>query len=198
MMAGGASVIVHVTRKILEIRARLYRVSLKRHVIVWENSMAFNESLSHLLSERRVATLTTFDASGMPHVTAVWFLWKDDALYIATSRNTGKGKNLLRDGRMALCIESREDGRESGMSASGQAELLTGDEAAPLAKEINGKYLTPTAMAHPVVGAAFVGMSDLVVKLVPEKWISWDMADMAAELFTPDMNPEEYFYPTLK
>ena len=160
--------------------------------------MAFNESLSHLLDERRIATLTTFQEDGMPHVTAVWFLWQDGALYIATSSQTGKGRNLSRDPRMALCIESREDGQESGLSASGQAELLTGDSAATLAKQINGKYLTPKAMEHPVVGAAFVGMSDLIVKLVPEKWISWDMEAMGEELFTPDMDPAEFFYPTLK
>lgn len=160
--------------------------------------MAFNESLSHLLQERRIATLTTFGEDGMPHVTAVWFLWQDGALYIATSRHTGKGRNLARDSRMALCIESREDGREAGLSASGQAELLTGEIAAPLARQINSKYLTPTAMEHPVVGPAFIEMSDLVVKLVPQKWISWDMASLGAELFTPDMDPMEYFYPTLK
>ena len=160
--------------------------------------MAFNESLSHLLDERRIANLTTFGKDGMPHVTAVWFLWRDDALYIATSHHTGKGRNLSRDPRMALCIESREDGREAGLSASGQAELLSGDVAAPLARQINSKYLTPKAMEHPVVGPTFLGMSDLIVKLVPEKWISWDMAEMAAEMFTPDMDPEEYFYPTLK
>ena len=160
--------------------------------------MAFNESLSHLLQERRIATLTTFGEDGMPHVTAVWFLWQDGALYIATSHHTGKGRNLARDPRMALCIESREDGQESGLSASGKAELLTGDEAAPLAQLINSKYLTPKAMEHPVVGPAFIGMSDLVVKLAPEKWISWDMAAMGEQLFTPDMDPAEYFYPTLK
>jgi nitroimidazol reductase NimA-like FMN-containing flavoprotein (pyridoxamine 5'-phosphate oxidase superfamily) len=160
--------------------------------------MAFNESLSHLLEERRIATLTTFGENDMPHVTAVWFLWQEGALYIATSHMTGKGRNLSRDSRMALCIESREDGREAGLSASGNAELLTGDSAAPMASSINGKYLTPKAMEHPVVGAAFIGMSDLVVKLVPEKWISWDMASMGEELFTPDMDISEYFYPTLK
>ena len=160
--------------------------------------MAFNESLSHLLQERRIATLTTFAENGMPHVTAVWFLWQDRALYIATSRHTGKGRNLSRDPRMALCIESREDGREAGLSASGRAELLTGDIAASLARQINGKYLTPKAMEHPVVGPAFVDMSDLVVKLEPEKWISWDMAALGEELFTPDMDTAEYFYPTLK
>ncbi len=160
--------------------------------------MAFNESLSHLLEERRIASLTTFGENGMPHVTAVWFLWHEGALYIATSHNTGKGRNLSRDARMALCIESREDGREAGLSASGNAELLTGDSAVPLARQINAKYLTPKAMEHPVVGPAFVGMSDLVVKLVPQQWISWDMAAMGEQLFTPDMDMAEYFYPTLK
>ena len=160
--------------------------------------MAFNESLSHLLQERRIATLTTFAEDDMPHVTAVWFLWQEDALYIATNRHTGKGRNLARDARMALCIESREDGREAGLSASGRAELLTGDGAAQLARLINGKYLTPKAMEHPVVGPAFIGMSDLVVKLVPARWISWDMAAVGENLFTPDMDMAEFFYPTLK
>lgn len=160
--------------------------------------MAFNESLSHLLDERRIATLTTFDADGLPHVTAVWFLWQSDALYITTNQHAAKGRNLSRDAHMALCIESREDGREAGLSASGRAELLTGDSARPLAEQINGKYLTPAALAHPVIGPAFTSMSDLVVKLVPEKWISWDMSALGDELFGPDMDPAEYFYPTLK
>ncbi|RLQ21757.1 hypothetical protein DWB85_10740 [Seongchinamella sediminis] len=160
--------------------------------------MAFNESLAHLLEERRIATLTTFDTNDMPHVTAVWFLFQEGALYIATSGHTEKGRNLARDPRMALCIESREDGREAGLSASGRAELLTGEAATPLARQINGKYLTPAGMEHPVVGPAFAGMSDMVVKLTPQKWISWDMEAMGAELFTPDMSIGDYFYPTLK
>lgn len=160
--------------------------------------MAFNESLAHLLQERRIATLSTFDAAGMPHLTAVWFLFRDEALYIATGRHSGKGRNLARDPRMALCIESREDGREAGLSASGQAQLLTGEAATDLGRQINSKYLTPTAMEHPVVGAAFAGMSDLVVKLVPDKWLSWDMAALGSELFPPEINPADFFYPTLK
>ncbi len=160
--------------------------------------MAFNESLAHLLDERRIATLTTFSEDGMPHVTAVWYLWEDGALYIATSQRASKGKNLARDPRMALCIESREDGRESGMSASGKAELLTGEAAAPLAHRVNAKYLTQAALDHPAIGPAFIDMSDLVVKLVPEKWISWDMAALGEELFGEGVDEAEYFHPTLK
>lgn len=158
--------------------------------------MAFNEKLAHMLDERRIATLTTYGSDDMPHVTAVWYLWEDDALYIATSLKTGKGRNLQRDPRMALCIESREAGRESGMTAVGRAELITGDEAAPLSRRINGKYLTPAALAHPMIGPAFVDMSDLVIRLKPERWISWDMEEMAA-MFGDDIDEAEFFYPTL-
>ena len=160
--------------------------------------MAFDESLSYLLEERRIATLTTFDVQGMPHVTAVWFLWQNGALYLTTNDRSGKGRNLSRDPRMALCIECREAGREAGLSASGRAELLTGEKATALAGQINGKYLTPAALNHPVVGAAFSGMSNLVVKLVPERWISWDMAALGDALFPPGSDASGFFHPTLK
>lgn len=64
--------------------------------------MACNESLVHLLQERRTVPLTTFDASGMPHVTAVWFRFRDDALYIATSSHvTSRRGSCIR--RYVLC-----------------------------------------------------------------------------------------------
>jgi hypothetical protein len=130
-------------------------------------------------------------------VTAVWFLWEDRALYIATGQSTTKGRNLAADQRMALCIESREPGREAGMSASGRAELVTGEAAVPIARRINAKYLTPAAMEHPVVGPAFAAMADLVVRLTPEKWISWDMGALGEQLLGPDAQTELYFQPTL-
>ncbi len=165
--------------------------------------MSLKPSLEHLLDERRIAALTTFSADGLPHVTAVWFLYEEGALYIATSLQTSKGRNLQRDPRAALCIESRKAGEETGISACGEVELLTGEEAVPLAQRINTKYLTQAALDHPVVGPTFMAMSDLVVKLVPERWISWDMAELGAELFNDpsagisEENEAEFFHPTL-
>ena len=156
------------------------------------------KQLEHLLEERRIGTLTTYSEDGMPHVTAVWYLYEEGALYIATSLTTGKGRNLQRDPRMALCIESREAGKESGMTAVGHAELITGADALPLARRINGKYLTDEALAHPVLGPAFVDMSDLVIRLTPERWISWDMAEMGELLFAGSDEPIDearYFKP---
>lgn len=160
--------------------------------------MAFNDKLAHLLDEARIVTLTTYSADGLPHVTAVWFLYEDGAIYITTNQEASKARNLRNDPRMAVCIESREDGKESGMSACGSAELLTGEAAAPLASRINAKYLTPAALEHPVIGPAFQGMSDVVIKLVPERWISWDMEAMGSGLFGEDLDESLYFKPTLK
>ena len=165
--------------------------------------MALKPSLEHRLDERRISTLTTFSADGLPHVTAVWFLYEDGALYVATSVQTSKGRNLQRDPRAALCIESRAPGQENGISACGEVELLTGEAAAPIAQRLNAKYLTQAALDHPVVGPSFMAMSDLVVKLVPERWISWDMAELGAELFgdpsaeISEENEADFFHPTL-
>ncbi len=165
--------------------------------------MALKPSLEHLLDERRIATMTTYDADGLPHVTAVWFLWEDGALYVNTSAQTSKGRNLLRDPRTAICIDSRELGKEAGISACGTAELLTGEAAAQIAPRVNGKYLTDKAMQDPVMGPAFEAMSDLVVKLVPERWISWDMEALGEEMFAAfdgddaEFNEADYFHPVL-
>lgn len=156
-----------------------------------------NEKLAHLLDERRIITLITYFEDGMPHVTAVWFLYEDGAIYITTNTSTRKARNLMKDPRMAICIESRTAGKEAGMSACGHAKLIRGEAARPLAERINGKYLTEAALAHPAIGPAFMEMSDLVIRLEPERWVSWDMESLGAELFGPDVDESLYFHPTL-
>lgn len=157
--------------------------------------MAFKASLAPLLDERRIATLTTCSEDGLPHVTAVWFLHEEGRLYVATGSTTGKARNLMRDPRAALCIESRAAGREAGLSACGVVTLLQGDAAAPIARRINEKYLTETALAHPVVGPAFASMSDVVIELAPERWIAWDMGELGEQLFGEGVDEAEYFHP---
>lgn len=158
--------------------------------------MASRESLAHLLDERRIATLTTYSVDGLPHVTAVWFLYEAGSLYVATGSTTGKARNLMRDPRAALCVESRTAGKEAGLSACGPVTLLQGDSAAPLAKRINEKYLTGRALADPVVGPAFESMSDVVIQLVPERWIAWDMGELGEQLFGgKEVDDAEFFLP---
>ncbi|WP_066949835.1 PPOX class F420-dependent oxidoreductase [Streptomyces lushanensis] len=53
----------------------------------------------------RTAKLSTVRADGSPHIAPVWFVVDGDDLVFNTGKETVKGRNLLRDGRAALCVD---------------------------------------------------------------------------------------------
>ncbi|MFC9843182.1 PPOX class F420-dependent oxidoreductase [Streptomyces sp. NPDC060223] len=53
----------------------------------------------------RTGKLSTVRADGGPHVTPIWFLLDGDDLLFNTSKESVKGRNLTRDGRVALCVD---------------------------------------------------------------------------------------------
>jgi PPOX class probable F420-dependent enzyme len=53
----------------------------------------------------RTGKLSTVRADGSPHVTPVWFLLDGDDIVLTTERGGVKGRNLVRDGRFALCVD---------------------------------------------------------------------------------------------
>ncbi|MBX9394555.1 PPOX class F420-dependent oxidoreductase [Streptomyces sp. TRM72054] len=53
----------------------------------------------------RTAKLSTVKADGSPHVTPIWFLLDGDEVVFNTSKASVKGRNLARDGRVALCMD---------------------------------------------------------------------------------------------
>ncbi len=53
----------------------------------------------------RTAKLSTVRADGSPHVAPIWFVLDGDEVVFNTGKETVKGRNLLRDGRVALCVD---------------------------------------------------------------------------------------------
>ncbi|MFK0170629.1 PPOX class F420-dependent oxidoreductase [Streptomyces sp. NPDC090306] len=53
----------------------------------------------------RTAKLSTVRADGSPHVAPVWFLLDGTDVVFNTGKDTVKGRNLARDGRVALCVD---------------------------------------------------------------------------------------------
>jgi PPOX class probable F420-dependent enzyme len=53
----------------------------------------------------RTAKLATTRADGRPHVAPVWFDLDGDSVVFATGADTVKGRNLRRDGRVAICVD---------------------------------------------------------------------------------------------
>ncbi|MFG2882760.1 PPOX class F420-dependent oxidoreductase [Streptomyces sp. NPDC048297] len=53
----------------------------------------------------RTGKLATVRADGSPHLAPIWFLLDGDDLVFNTGEKTVKGRNLTRDGRVALCVD---------------------------------------------------------------------------------------------
>ncbi|MFD7876670.1 PPOX class F420-dependent oxidoreductase [Streptomyces sp. NPDC059766] len=53
----------------------------------------------------RTGKLSTVRADGSPHVAPIWFLLDGDEIVFNTGKSTVKGRNLARDGRVALCVD---------------------------------------------------------------------------------------------
>lgn len=68
-------------------------------------TMSEAEWTAFIVEGTRTARLATTRADGRPHVVPVWFVLDGDDLIFTTGEKTVKGRNLLRDGRVALCVD---------------------------------------------------------------------------------------------
>lgn len=53
----------------------------------------------------RTGKLSTVRADGSPHIAPIWFVLDGQDLVFNTGKGTVKGRNLARDGRVALCVD---------------------------------------------------------------------------------------------
>ncbi|MBT2470927.1 PPOX class F420-dependent oxidoreductase [Streptomyces sp. ISL-66] len=89
----------------------------------------------------RTGKLSTVRADGSPHIAPIWFVLDGDSFVFNTGKDTVKGRNLARDGRVALCVD---DDRPpfSYVILQGRAEISEDlDEMLPWASKIGRRYM---------------------------------------------------------
>lgn len=64
-----------------------------------------HEYRTFLQAGTRTLKLATTRRDGRPHVAPVWFLLDGDTIVFTTGADTVKGRDLRRDGRVALCVD---------------------------------------------------------------------------------------------
>lgn len=67
--------------------------------------MSKAEAYEFLASGTRTGKLATVRDDGRPHVAPIWFVLDGDDLIFNTWHESVKGKNLVRDGRIALTVD---------------------------------------------------------------------------------------------
>jgi len=140
-----------------------------------------DSNLEALLRGRRIATLGTENDSGGIHLTAVWYLFEGGHLFVATSSKSRKAKNVMARPKASLMVDARKPGTERGVTAMGNAELISGSASREINERIHRRYLSAEAMADPQVGPVFAAFDDVTVRITPESWFSWDMAVLDAQ-----------------
>src|SRR4030095_11333202 len=123
--------------------------------------------------ERKKAALATIDKDGFPHVVAMNYFVRDGAFYMTSYGKAQKVVNVRRNPRVALMVETGDSYAElRGVMIRGRCEILEGEEAVKAAVARRAEAQANPAPAQ--AGAVASAPKRVVLKIVPEKIISWD------------------------
>ena len=95
-------------------------------------------NLEELESEKCIS-LETYRKNNLPVRTPVWFVIKDDLIYVVTRDQTGKAKRL-RNNLQVKIATCNFKGKVKGQWISGTAKILSEDETKEVVKWRNKKY----------------------------------------------------------
>src|SRR6185436_11457801 len=77
------------------------------------------------LASREVAVLAMLNGEGAPVATPMWFLHGPDAIFMVSVAGLPKVKNIARDGRVAVVVETGTRGPEiRSVTITGRAALM--------------------------------------------------------------------------
>jgi PPOX class probable F420-dependent enzyme len=128
------------------------------------------EYTAFLDSPPRCANLATVRADGSPHVVPVWFIFDGEQLIFTSGPTSVKVKNILRDGRVAICVDE-DTPPFHYVLLEGRVEVL--DSSAEAAHHwgaiIGGRYMGPERAEE--FGRRAEG--EWVLQMIPEKVIAY-------------------------
>ncbi|HEX8058005.1 MAG TPA: TIGR03618 family F420-dependent PPOX class oxidoreductase [Novosphingobium sp.] len=129
-----------------------------------------------LLDECKSLQVATLDKDGAPHLTTVWFAYRDGTYLFETYGKSQKVVNLRRDPRVSVLAEQGTEYSElRGVSVQGRAEIVDAGEPLQRLMEVivarNHRGLDPGDVTKI---AASMAEKRVVVIVRPDKVISWD------------------------
>jgi nitroimidazol reductase NimA-like FMN-containing flavoprotein (pyridoxamine 5'-phosphate oxidase superfamily) len=140
-----------------------------------------DEEVASFLAEQRVVTCASIGPEGRPHLMPLWFVPDGEALLAWTYAASQKAKNLLRDPRATLQIESGDSYEElRGVMFEADTELIAGpEEVAAIGLRIALRYAPgdlTAADAPPELRDFVAGQAQkrVALRFIPTHTISWD------------------------
>jgi PPOX class probable F420-dependent enzyme len=136
------------------------------------------EEQRELIENERIVVVSSLGPRGWPHVMPLWYVARDGEIWIWTYAKSQKVKNLERDPRATLLIETGvEYGELRGVQIEAEAEIIRDlDEIVEYATEMTIRY---SEGIESVEGDAAAGLQAQAPKRVairfrPKRVASWD------------------------
>jgi PPOX class probable F420-dependent enzyme len=132
--------------------------------------MSKAEYTAFLDAPPRCAKLATVRADGSPHVVPVWFIFDGEQLIFTAGPTSVKVRNLLRDGRAAICVDE-DTPPFHYVLLEGRAEVLDSsvEAAHDWGARIGGRYMGVERAEE--FGKRAEG--EWVMRMIPEKVIAY-------------------------
>jgi PPOX class probable F420-dependent enzyme len=137
-----------------------------------------DEEQHELIESERIVVVSSLGPRGWPHVMPLWYVPRDGDVWIWTYAKSQKVKNLERDPRATLLIETGSEYTElRGVQIEAEAELIRDvDLIVDYAKEMTIRY---SYGIESVEGDAAAGLRAQAPKRVaihfhPKRVASWD------------------------
>jgi len=126
------------------------------------------------LGEHKVSRLATADRRGQPHVVPVWHILLDGDIYIETSPDSKKARNLKANPKVALVIDAGDRfDTYKGVMIQGTVQVVKD-------KRMLARFLDAMAQRyfgtseHPGYKYLVSGSDPLLMKIIPKKVVTWD------------------------
>jgi PPOX class probable F420-dependent enzyme len=136
------------------------------------------EEQLELLGSERVVVVSSIGPRGWPHSMPMWFTVRDGEIWVWTYAKSQKVKNLERDPRATLLVETGHEYSElRGVQIEAEAELVrdTG-EVLEFAKELTLRYAEGIDELGPDAAAALQAQAPkrVAIHFKPVRTATWD------------------------
>jgi PPOX class probable F420-dependent enzyme len=131
-----------------------------------------------LLDSERVVTVASFGPRGWPHLMPLWYVVRDGEIWIWTYAKSQKVKNLERDPRATLLVESGHEYTElRGVQIEAEAEIIRDTEqVVAFAKELTVRYSEGIESVEGDAAKALEAQAPkrVAIRFVAKRVASWD------------------------
>jgi PPOX class probable F420-dependent enzyme len=136
------------------------------------------EEQAELLDSERIVVVSSLGPRGWPHSMPMWFVVRDGEIWVWTYAKSQKVRNLERDSRATLLVETGTEYTElRGVQIEAEAELIRDtDRVAEFGKQLTIRYSEGIESVEGDAAAALEAQAAkrVAIRFRPRRVASWD------------------------